>query len=99
VDYIKEQKRMAYKKNKLLLDAFENDNEAIIKYLIEHGTNVNQIESNGYSLLVNSCRKNNETIVKYLIEHGANVNACDKWNESSPLTIACRTGNENIMFN
>ncbi|ORX83690.1 hypothetical protein BCR32DRAFT_192423, partial [Anaeromyces robustus] len=53
--------------------ACQSGNITIIKYLIEHGANVNK-ETNDFTPLIAACQNGNNTIIKYLIEHGANVN-------------------------
>jgi len=76
-----------------------------VKYLIEHGANVNEVMKDGNTALIVACRfmrrKYNNTIIKYLIEYGANVNKkgwqymkSEPYNktrfiEATPLIIAC----------
>ena len=48
--------------------------ESIVKYLIEHGANINITSHCGEVPLFNACFIGNEVIVKYLVEHGADVN-------------------------
>jgi len=43
----------------------ENENEAIVKYLIEHGVDVKKPNLLGITSLFVACRCGNKTIVKY----------------------------------
>ncbi|ORY38048.1 ankyrin [Neocallimastix californiae] len=66
----------------------ENGNEAIVKYLVEHGADVNKKDNYGENSLFKACRSGNEAIVKYLVEHGANINKKDDCSKT-PLFISC----------
>jgi len=77
------------------VDACEDGKEHIIKYLIEHGTDVNEVNVDDETPLCCSCRKENEKIVKYLIKHGADVNKVNGSKET-PLHCVCEEGNEKI---
>ncbi|OUM70304.1 hypothetical protein PIROE2DRAFT_37470, partial [Piromyces sp. E2] len=77
--------------------ACEFENETIVKYLIEHGADVN-IKNLGSDVLRNACCKENETIIEILIENGVDVNQSDHGRYcDTPLIIACRNGKENIV--
>jgi len=84
----------------------DNKNENIIKYLIDHGADINK-KGNQYidisgeyrkdmsvSPLIIACRYSNETIVKYLVDHGANVNEVME-DGNTALIVACRYNEEN----
>ncbi len=58
----------------LLFNVCLNDNENLVKYLVDSGADVNKQNNNGITPLFDACDKENNTIVKYLVEHGANVN-------------------------
>jgi len=79
------------------------ENETIVKYLIDHGTDVNKMGMQWLKLdeenycnnilvtpLIIACNQSNENIIKYLIEHGADVNESIEHNNNTPLTVACR---------
>ncbi|KAL6632575.1 hypothetical protein U3516DRAFT_885956 [Neocallimastix sp. 'constans'] len=53
-------------------------NEALVKYLVEHGTDINKESKDGSSPLLKPCSNGNEAIVKYLTEFGAYINK-KKW--------------------
>jgi len=60
----------------------------LLKYLIEHGANVNQKNEKGSTPLCLACYNGNENIVKYLVKHGANINQRND-DLYTPLTITC----------
>ena len=51
-----------------LFSACKSGNADLVKYLVEHGANVNN--ENGKTPLVIACEKGRKSIVKYLVEHG-----------------------------
>ena len=65
-----------------------------MKYLIEHGADVNKESKDGTTPLFIACEYGNYAIVKCLVEHGANVNKELK-NGKTPLIIACDSRNRN----
>jgi len=70
------------KQNKTaLLNACKNGNEAIVKYLVEHG--VNKENWNRKSPLFYACKNGNKAMVKYLVEQGANVNKENRAKENT----------------
>jgi len=68
----------------------------IIKYLVEHGTDINKTNNHGETPLFEACRSGNVTIVKYLVEHGADINKTNNYG-NIPLFNACYKGNEAIV--
>ena len=70
----------------------------MLKYLVEHGANINKKEILTETLLHYACkRKNgNENIVKYLVEHGADINKQNEYGKI-PLHYACEYEHENIV--
>ena len=75
--------------------ASRNNNILLVKYLVEHGADVNE-GIYGKTSLFAAVRKSNENIVIYLVDHGAYVNHKNACGETS-LFAAARTGNENIV--
>jgi len=56
--------------------AISNQQETIMKYLIEMGADVNKVNEEGETPLIIACKNNaNEKLVRYLVKKGANVNA------------------------
>ncbi|ORX82475.1 ankyrin, partial [Anaeromyces robustus] len=45
-----------------------------VKYLVEHGADVNKQSNDSTTPLFYACINGHENIVKYLVEHGADVN-------------------------
>jgi ankyrin repeat protein len=60
----------------------QNGNLEIVKYLVNHGADINKSNA-----LYASAEKGHENIVKCLIEHGADVNKQNE-NRTTPLGIA-----------
>jgi len=75
-----------------LANACKYGHEAIVKYLVEMGTNINQ----GASLtpLLYACKQGHESILKYLVEQGAELNERKK---TSLLIAACKYGHLSIV--
>ena len=76
-----------------LVMACANENKATVKYLIEHGANVNQSDKDGWTPLHMACLRRGSkaseaaAIVELLIEHGANVNQSNK-HDLTPLRVS-----------
>ncbi|KAL6605455.1 ankyrin repeat-containing domain protein [Neocallimastix sp. 'constans'] len=50
----------------------------LIKFLIKHGAEVNDLCKNGYSPLIYACQGNKKSVIKSLIELGANIEFTSK---------------------
>ena len=74
----------------------KNINIYIIKFLVEHGADVNKKSYNGATSIFYACKMANEAVVKYLVEHGADLNKTNH-DGNTPLFIACLSGNEAIV--
>jgi len=68
-------------------------NEAIVKYLVNQGADINKESKNGETPLFDACRSGKESIIKYLVEQGANINK-EAHDGTTPLFYACHYGNE-----
>eukprot|EP00833_Pecoramyces_ruminatium_P010071 jgi/Orpsp1_1/1184103/evm.model.c7180000088024.1 len=76
-----------------------NGNEEKIKYLIEHGADINMKNSDGDTPLIILCKielENSFALVKYLVDHGANVNIANDDDRKTPLMYACKK-NKNLI--
>jgi len=60
--------------NELLMKASKNNCYEIVKYLVEHGVDIN---TDGGMVLPYAVKNRNIDMVKYLVEHGADINAHD----------------------
>jgi len=58
----------------ILTLTIQNQDLNILQWLVDHGANVNQVNSIGNTALTEAIRGKKETLVKYLIDHGAQVN-------------------------
>jgi len=66
----------------------------IVKYLVEHGADVNKENKDGDTPLIIAWQ--DEEIVKYLIEHGADINIENEYG-NTPLIEAYERNNQNII--
>ncbi|OUM65712.1 hypothetical protein PIROE2DRAFT_25181, partial [Piromyces sp. E2] len=82
-----------------LLSSCRNGNEPVMKYLIEHGANVNQKGECGLTPLISACIQGNERMIKCLISRGAKINVVD-YEGHRPLLILCESKNsdDSIKF-
>jgi len=71
-----------YNTSTILFLVSQNGNLEIVKYLVNHGADINKSNA-----LYASAEKGHENIVKCLIEHGADVNKQNE-NRTTPLGIA-----------
>jgi len=86
----------------VLISACQIGDESQVKYLVEHGANVNGRGEFGETPLiaaVNYLKDNNifyNPIINYLVEQGANVNSYDYFG-NTPLTIAYEFNNNTLI--
>ena len=76
--------------------AAKNGNMEMVKYLVEHGANVNRATDAGVTPLHLTALCGDLNIMQYLVEHGADVNRTAN-NEINPLIFAVMTGEENVV--
>ena len=69
----------------------ETINLTIVKYLVEHGLNVNIKSLNGETPLIGACKNGNRSIVNYLVDHGASMDKKDGQGRT-PIFYACASG-------
>lgn len=95
-----ENDRVAYYPTKqgttLLMIAIMFENRTLVKYLIEHGADVNKANKNGLTPLYMAAERGYEDIVKYLISHGADIDKAEN-NGITPLIMSAHNGYENIV--
>ena len=77
----------------VLISAVENEQIAIVEYLLANGADVNVKVDNNYSAI---SYPNNLAIVKILVESGADVNFRNSYN-STPLIFATSRGDLDIV--
>ena len=51
----------------MLFNAYEIGNIHLVKYLVEHGANINKASSYGETAICYACKGGYEEIVKYLV--------------------------------
>ena len=82
-------------KNKALLFACENGQLNAVKYLVEHGADVNAKDNLGRAPLSFAAERGNLELVKYLVDHGADVNAV--YFGGTPLRNAAGNGSLELV--
>ncbi|MBO7454125.1 MAG: ankyrin repeat domain-containing protein [Alphaproteobacteria bacterium] len=83
--------------NTALMTAVWADHLELVKYLTEHGANVNLSDDEGDTpLLMAIWADHSLELVKYLIEHGADIDRCDLYG-STPLIIATEIRNKKLV--
>ena len=45
----------------------------MVKYLVEHGANINEVNRDNETPIFKACKYGNEAIVKYLVKHDADM--------------------------
>ncbi|HVY71503.1 MAG TPA: ankyrin repeat domain-containing protein [Verrucomicrobiae bacterium] len=78
-----------------LLEAVEHKDERMIRFLLEHGADVNVRDPEGGTPLLRAVNRGNESITSLLLENGANPNARYK-NRATALHQAALTRNEGM---
>jgi len=68
----------------------------IVKYLVEHGTDINKESLHKNAPLFYACFNGNINLVKYLVKCGVDINK-ENENGSTPLFYACIAGNIPVM--
>jgi len=79
-----------------LMHAAERGHEAIVKWLLNAGADVNSRSKEGWTPLLSATGKGQEGVVKLLLNAGADVNLGNK-NSSTPLLCAVTQGNEAMV--
>jgi ankyrin repeat protein len=67
------------------------------EFLMEHGMDPNTMDWHGVTLLHNAAQKGWADRAKLLIDHGADIDAIDEEYQSTPLGIAARWGQAEIV--
>ena len=72
----------------------KNSNKNLLKYLIEHEVNIDEVIYKPYEIpLIYECESGNRDLVEYLLEHGADINKKNICGITS-IFKACESGNK-----
>lgn len=92
--------------NDELQDAIVGDSIIRVRYLINHGADVNNVDNNGYPALINATRFGDNSIAFDLIRHNADVNVKDisgwtplmyaAWGDNATMVIALAAKGANL---
>jgi ankyrin repeat protein len=74
-----------------LIEASYHGHLDIVKYLVEHGVDLNHYNYMGNTALMMAVQNKKTDVVEYLVSKGVNVEIADK-NNVTPLMIACGKG-------
>lgn len=78
----------------IILDALEK--EETLKSFLESGASVNQVDSNGRSILANACYSGNVNAVYFLLSQNPSLDICDRTGQTA-LGLAARQGHTEIV--
>jgi ankyrin repeat protein len=71
--------------------------EATAKFLLEHGMNPNHMNWHRVTLLHHMAAKGELAKAKLLVDHGADIDALDEEYRSTPLGVAARSGQRDVV--
>jgi len=95
--HTKLKRKIVYKDNcVIIVEKSRCVDMAIVKYLVEHGTDINKENKNGETPLHFAIRLRIERLVKYLVEHGADIHKENKKGFSPLLTFCSGTSHDEI---
>lgn len=80
-----------------LLGAVMGDQEHIVEQLLRRGANVEAVNHDGYSSIHLAVAQKNTTIIRRLLDAGAKINAVAESLCETPLHVAVRTGNSEVV--
>ena len=79
-----------YSCNTYLYDSCLRGNMRTIRFLIEHGIDINKEDFSGKTALFFACKGGEVSVVKYLVKHGMNLNKVDRFGRTI-FHYACKT--------
>lgn len=81
-----------------LMVAAGGGNIEVVKYLVEHGANINQMSSEGSTAIMPAILKGQTDVIRYLISKKADTNyKTTAGYRFSPLQLACQLGHTDIV--
>ena len=78
--------------NTLIHQAILENSPEVIRFLLDHGVDVDYPDENGMSPLTIAILTQQPEIVRQLLVHGANVSPSKKWNDRSLIEISLNAG-------
>ena len=81
-----------------LMMALENENNDLVKLLIEYGANINETDSVGLTPLMIASEKGNLESIKILINSQAPINVCDADGETAIFRAVARGHNDIVKY-
>jgi len=80
-----------------LMDASARCDVNLVKWMVEHDENPNQVFSNGKTPLLSAVRGKNMPVIEYLVKAGAAINYKNKFGHT-PLTLAIKDGFDEVAL-
>ncbi len=81
-----------------LMVAAGGGNLEVVKYLVEHGANMDQMSCEGSTAIMPAILRGQTDVIRYLISKGANTNyKITSGHKFSPLQLACQLGHADIV--
>ena len=81
--------------NKEWKDATKQNNLEKVRFLLEHGTNINAKDKYGQTALMNAAHRGQVELVRLLIDNGADLNTTAKYNLSA-LMLSIIAGHPDV---
>jgi len=78
------------------LEHVKSGNKNLVKYLVEHGADINKEYEYGTTVLFNACRSRNKDLVEYFVENGTDINKENR-NGETVLWIAYENGDYDLV--
>jgi len=83
--------------NQLLMRSYMANHYQCMEWLIEHGADINSVDSYNRTILMYACRSIHTYAINWLIEHGADVNI-KNWYGCTPFMSICSYAPEDCML-
>lgn len=80
-----------------LIYAFEHKFYDAVEAIINAGADLDMYDRIGYTIFIHAIEENNESIIRLLIEKNVNINIVSKYSNDSPLLIACKEENLQLV--
>lgn len=80
-----------------LMDASTRCDVSLVKWIVQHGEDLNQVFSNGKTPLLSAVMGENKPVIEYLIKAGANINYKNRFGHT-PLSVAIKGDQDEVIL-
>ncbi|KAL3492143.1 ankyrin repeat-containing domain protein [Aspergillus germanicus] len=77
--------------------AAKHGNESVVRFLLQHGADVDSKDHFGRTALANAAHTGHLSIVRILVDHGADLEDLDSHTKATPTEFAIRAGHTEIV--